>query len=422
MRDEEFVDSVDTTFAAPLIGANGDKRQRPPMFLPLRLRDLELPNRVMVSPMDMYSAQDGTVGDFHLVHLGSRGIGGAGLVMSEMICVSAEGRITPGCGGLYRDDQVDGWQRIVEFVHGHGEAKIGAQIGHSGRKGATKLMWDGMDEPLESGGWPILAPSPIPYLPQSQVPAEMTRADMDQVREDFVASTRRAAAAGFDLLELHMAHGYLLSSFLSPLTNVREDEYGGDLAGRARFPLEVLLACRREWPEEKPLSVRISATDWFPGGFEGDDAVALAEMLRAGGCDIVDVSTGQVWADQQPAYGRSYQTPFADRIRNELGVPTIAVGAISSYEDVNTIVLSGRADLCALARPHLWNPHWTLHAAGDQGYRGARWIPQYRSGSRRPNDGSLAVDAKAGLRSFDEPTGPTWRSTARWRPGAPVGA
>jgi anthraniloyl-CoA monooxygenase len=419
MRDEGFVDTVDTVFAAPLIGANGDKRQRPPMFLPFQVRDLTLANRVVVSPMDMYSAQEGGVGDFHLVHLGSRGIGGAGLVMSEMICVSAEGRITPGCGGLYRDEHVDGWRRIVNFVHTHGDARIGAQIGHSGRKGATKLMWDGIDEPLASGEWPIIAPSPLPYLPSSQVPAEMTREVMDRVREEFVASTRRAAEAGFDLLEVHMAHGYLLSSFLSPLTNLREDEYGGDLARRARFPLEVLAACRQAWPEEKPVSVRISATDWFEGGLEGDEAVALAEMLSAGGCDIVDVSTGQVWPDQKPAYGRSYQTPFADRIRNEVGIPTIAVGAISSYEDVNTIVLSGRADLCALARPHLWDPHWTLHAAADQGYRGAKWIVQYRSGSRRPNDGKGPAEAeKAGLRSFDEPADPGWRAGARWRPGA----
>jgi anthraniloyl-CoA monooxygenase len=392
------------------------------MFLPFRLRELELANRVVVSPMDMYTAVDGTVGDFHLVHLGGRGIGGAGLVMSEMICVSAEGRITPGCGGLYRDDHVPGWRRIVEFVHAHGGARIGAQIGHSGRKGATKLMWEGMDEPLETGAWPLVAPSPIPYAPGSDVPDEMTRADMDQVRDEFVTSTLRAEEAGFDLLELHMAHGYLLSSFLSPLTNVRDDEYGGDLAARARFPLELLDACRAAWPADKPISVRISATDWTPGGFDGDDAVELARMLRAHGCDVVDVSTGQVWPDQRPAYGRSYQTPFADRIRNEVGIPTIAVGAISSFEDVNTNVLAGRADLCALARPHLYDPHWTLHAAADQGYRGpgVEWIVQYRSGARRPNDGRGPADLKAGPRSFDEPTGPSWRQQARWRPQAAV--
>jgi anthraniloyl-CoA monooxygenase len=419
MRDERFVDAVDAHFAAPLVGgANGATRRRPPMFLPLRLRELELANRVVVSPMDMYSAVDGTVGDFHLVHLGSRAIGGAGLVMSEMICVSAEGRITPGCGGLYRDDHVAGWRRIVDFAHAHGGARIGAQLGHSGRKGATKLMWEGMDDPLETGEWPLIAPSPLPYRPDSQVPDEMTRADMDQVRDEFVASTLRAEQAGFDLLELHMAHGYLLSSFLSPLTNVRDDEYGGELAARARFPLEVLDACRAVWPARKPLSVRISATDWIRGGFDGDDAVALSRLLREHGCDVVDVSTGQVWVDQRPAYGRSYQTPFADRIRHEVGIPTIAVGAISSYEDVNTIVLAGRADLCALARPHLYDPHWTLHAAADQGYRGAgvEWIAQYRSGARRPNDGRGPADVKAGPRSFDEPSGPSWRQQARWRP------
>jgi anthraniloyl-CoA monooxygenase len=412
MRDAEFMDVVDRDFA--LRSADeGDATVRPPMFFPLRLRDVELPNRVVVSPMDMYTAIDGEVGDFHLVHLGVRGIGGAGLVMTEMICVSPEGRITPGCGGLYRDEQVAGWRRIVDFVHEHGEARIGAQIGHSGRKGATKLMWDGMDRPLETGAWPLLAPSPLPYFSDSQVPREMTRDDMDLVRDQFVEATHRAARAGFDLLEVHMAHGYLLSSFLSPLTNVRTDEYGGDLAGRARFPLEVFDACRAAWPDDQPISVRISATDWVDGGFDGDDAVALAGMLRDHGCDIVDVSTGQVSPDQQPAFGRSYQTPFADRIRNEAGIPTIAVGALSSYEDVNTNILAGRADLCALGRPHLYDPYWTLHAAAEQEYRDLRWIPQYRAGRKRPNDGRLDI-VKPPARSFDAPEPIEHRP--RWRP------
>jgi anthraniloyl-CoA monooxygenase len=333
--------------------------------------------------MDMYTSVDGTPGDFHLVHLGARCLGGAGLVMTEMICTSADGRITPGCGGLYRDEHVPAWKRIVDFAHEHSRSAIGAQLGHAGRKGSTKLLWEGENEPLPEGNWPLIAPSPIPWGPSNQVPREMTRADMDAVLEDFVACTRRAVEVGFDLLEIHMAHGYLLSSFLSPLTNERDDEYGQD---RAKYPLEVFAACRAVWPAEKPMSVRISATDWVEGGFDGDDAVAFARRLVEAGCDIVDVSTGQVSPDQQPAYGRSYQTPYADRIRHEAGIPVIAVGAISSYDDVNTIILAGRADLCALARPHLWDPHWTLHAAVDQGYA-LPWIPQYRSGAKEPPTG-----------------------------------
>jgi anthraniloyl-CoA monooxygenase len=366
------------------------------MFTPFRLRGLELPNRVVVSPMDMYSSVDGTPGDFHLVHLGARAIGGAGLVMTEMICTSADGRITPGCGGLWREEHTAAWKRIVDFVHAHSGAAIGAQIGHAGRKGSTCLLWEGDHLPLQEGNWPLIAPSPLPYFPDiSQVPREMTRADMDAVRDEFVAATRRADAAGFDLLEVHMAHGYLLSSFLSPVTNVRSDEYGSD---RAKFPLEVFAACREVWPEDKPMSVRISAMDWVEGGFDGDDAVALARRLREARCDIVDVSTGQVSPDQAPAYGRSYQTPYADRIRHEVGMPVIAVGAISSYDDVNTIILAGRADLCALARPHLWDPHWTLHAAADQGVE-VDWIPQYQSGSRPPNTGKDV--RRSPLRRFD---------------------
>src|SRR3954454_3819845 len=360
---------------------------------------------------------EGRTGHFHLVHLGSRRMGGAGLVMTEMICVSAEGRITPGCGGLYGDEHTAAWKRIVDFVHAHGPAKIGCQLGPSGRKGSTKLMWEAEDQPLDEGNWPLIAPSPLPYTPGvSQVPREMTRADMDAVRDDFVAATERAAAAGFDLLEVHMAHGYLLSSFLSPLTNVREDEYGGSLKNRARYPLEVFAACRAVWPADKPMSVRISATDWVDGGFDGDDAVAFARMLKEAGCDIVDVSTGQVWPEQRPAYGRSYQTPYADRIRHEAGMPVIAVGAISSYDDVNTIVLSGRADLCALARPHLWDPHWTLHAAADQGYAGVEWVAQYRSGRRRPNAGKGDGIRRAPVRRFDAAPEDLEAPPARWRP------
>jgi anthraniloyl-CoA monooxygenase len=375
---------------------------RPPMFTPLRLRGLELRNRVVVSPMDMYSAVDGTPGDFHLVHLGARALGGAGLVMTEMICVSDIGRITPGCAGMYRPEHVSAWARIVSFAHSHGGSAMGAQIGHSGRKGSTRLMWEGMDEPLPSGSnWEVIAPSPIAYSPRNQVPREMTRADMDLVRDQFVWAASGALEAGFDLLEIHMAHGYLLSSFLSPVTNLRDDEYGGSLEGRARFPLEVLDACRAVWPADRPVGVRISATDWIPGGFGVDDAVALARMLAAHGCDIVDVSSGQVSPLERPAFGRSYQTPFADRIRSEAGIPTIAVGAISSYDDVNTIICAGRADLCALARPHLYDPAWTLHAAAEQEFDPDAWVPQYEAGSRKPPAGRDRVPAEL-ERTFDE--------------------
>jgi anthraniloyl-CoA monooxygenase len=375
---------------------------RPPMFTPLRLRGLELRNRVVVSPMDMYSAVDGTPGDFHLVHLGARALGGAGLVMTEMVCVSDIGRITPGCAGMYRDEHVAAWERIVSFAHSHGGSAMGAQIGHSGRKGSTRLMWEGMDEPLPDGSnWSLIAPSEVPYSSRNQVPRAMTRADMDVVLDQFVWAARGALEAGFDLLELHMAHGYLLSSFLSPLTNQRDDEYGGSLEGRARFPLEVLDACRAVWPSDRPLSVRISATDWVPGGFGADDAVALARMLAAHGCDIVDVSSGQVTPEEKPAFGRSYQTPFADRIRHEVGIPVIAVGAISSYDDVNTIIAAGRADLCALARPHLYDPAWTLHAAADQEFDMDAWVSQYQPGSRKPPAGRDRVRAEL-ERTFDE--------------------
>jgi len=422
MRDADFMRRVDEDFHRQLgetvpASNNGTPTPlAPPMFTPFKLRELELANRVVVSPMDMYSAVDGTVGDFHLVHLGGKAIGGAGLVMTEMVCISAEGRITPGCGGLYRDDQIAGWGRIVDFVHGHGDAKIGCQIGHSGRKGSTKLMWDGIDQPLDEGNWEIVAPSPIPYLEHGQVPIELTRERMDSVREEFVATAHRAEEAGFDLLEVHLAHGYLLSSFLSPLTNRRTDEYGGDLAARAKYPLEVVAACRAAWPQEKPMSVRISATDWTPGGFDGDEAVALAAMLKELGVDIVDVSTGQVWADDAPAYGRSFQTPYADRIRNEIDIPTIAVGAISSWDDVNTTILAGRADLTAIGRPHLYNPHWTLHAASEQGYYHREdWVLPYQGGSRRPVDGKLDVRRQP-LRSFDPPAPEP--DFSRWRPAA----
>jgi anthraniloyl-CoA monooxygenase len=390
LRDPAFVRSV-------------HPHDAPPMFMPFRLRGLELPNRVVVSPMDMYSAVDGTPSDFHLVHLGSRSLGGAGLVMSEMLCVSDIGRITSGCAGLYREEHVSAWKRIVDFAHEYGGCAIGAQIGHSGRKGSTKLMWDGIDEPLPSGNWEVIAPSAIPYGPLNQVPREMGDSDFEAVLAEFVWAARAAERAGFDMLELHCAHGYLLSSFLSPLSNQRVDRYGGDLVGRARFPLEVFDACRAVWPSEKPMSVRISATDWVPGGFDPDEAVEFARMLLDHGCDIVDVSSGQVSPLEKPAFGRSYQTPFADRIRNEAGIPTIAVGAISSFDDVNTIVLAGWADLCALARPHLYDPHWTLHAAAEQEYAGVQWVPQYGAGSRKPPAGRGDGLRKELERTFEPP-------------------
>ncbi|NUR61352.1 MAG: bifunctional salicylyl-CoA 5-hydroxylase/oxidoreductase, partial [Catenulispora sp.] len=362
----------------------------PPMFRPFRLRGLTLKNRVIVSPMDMYSAVDGVPNDFHLVHLGSKALGGAGLVMTEMVCVSPNGRITPGCTGLYTGEQQTAWRRIVEFVHDHSDAAIGLQLGHSGRKGSTKLMWEGIDEPLPAGNWPVVGPSPLPYRPGvNQIPHELTAPELETVKNDFVEAAERGARAGFDLLELHCAHGYLLSSFLSPLANHREDQYGGSLENRLRFPLEVFDAVRAVWPQDRPMTVRVSATDWTPGGVDGAQSVAIAKAFAAHGADAIDVSTGQVTPAEKPEYGRSYQTPYADRIRHEAGIATIAVGAISSYDDVNSILLAGRADLCALGRTHLYDPQWTLHAAVEQEYRGpgAEWPLPFRAGARKPASG-----------------------------------
>ncbi|MGW8745488.1 bifunctional salicylyl-CoA 5-hydroxylase/oxidoreductase [Streptomyces sp. NPDC055794] len=382
LRDAGFTGSVEREFGCP--------PGTPPMFTPFRLRDLTLRNRVVVSPMDMYSAVDGVPGDFHLVHLGARALGGAGLVMTEMVCVSAEGRITPGCAGLYTGRQGEAWRRITDFVHASAPGTaIGVQLGHSGRKGSTRLMWEGMDEPLPDGNWPLVAPSPLPYRPGGQTPRELSRAQLTDIREQFTSAAARAARAGFDLLELHCAHGYLLSGFLSPLTNRRTDAYGGSLEKRLRFPLEVFDAVRGVWPGERPMTVRVSATDWAEGGTGAEEAVAIARAFAAHGVDAVDVSTGQVVSDERPEFGRSYQTPYADRIRHEAGVPVIAVGAISSWDDVNSLILAGRTDLCALARPHLYDPHWTLHAAAEQGYEGpgAVWPAPYRAGSRPPRTG-----------------------------------
>jgi anthraniloyl-CoA monooxygenase len=382
VRDPVFTARVDRWFAEQAAAQSGIDvpldPAPPPMFTPFRLRELLLPNRVVVSAMCQYTAEDGTPNDWHLVHLGSRAMGGAGLVIAEMTDVSREARISPGCTGLYKDDHVDGWRRIVDFVHGSTESKIGIQLGHAGRKGSTRLAWDGMDEPLEEGGWELVAPSPLPWFPHSPVPREMTRDDMDRVKEDFAAAAERTLAAGFDLVEVHMAHGYLLASFLSPATNLRDDEYGGPLENRMRFPLEVLDAVRAVWPDEKPLSVRISAIDWVPEGQTIEDSIAVARALVEHGADLVDVSAGQTVPTARPLYGRQFQTPFADRIRHEVGIATMAVGNISSYMDVNTILAAGRADLCAMARAHLWDPYWTRNAAWRLGYK-LPWPKPYES-------------------------------------------
>jgi anthraniloyl-CoA monooxygenase len=387
-RDPEFLERVDRWVAEraeqQVTGhaARSTGPVPPPMFTPFRIRELVIPNRVVMSPMCQYVADDGTVGDWHLVHLGSRAIGGAGLIMAEMTDVSREGRISVGCAGLYKAEHRDAWKRVVDFVHRESSAKIGIQLGHAGRKGATRKLWEGDNEPVPSGEWPIISASPLPYFTdRSQTPREMTRADMDAVRDDFVHAAERARAAGFDLLEIHMAHGYLLASFISPLTNARTDEYGGSLANRMRFPLEVFDACRAVWPPELPMSARISAVDWAPGGLEPADAVDVARLLRVHGCDIVDVSAGQTVPDQRPAYGRLFQTPFADRIRHEVNIATMAVGNISSFMDVNTIIAAGRADLCLLARAHLFDPYWTRHAAYTLGYD-MPWPDPYKSVER----------------------------------------
>jgi anthraniloyl-CoA monooxygenase len=326
---------------------------------------------------------DGVPDDFHLVHLGARALGGAGLLFTEMTCVSPEARITLGCTGMYDEAHVAAWTRIVEFVHTRSNARFCLQLGHSGRKGSTRLMWEGMDEPLEEGNWEVIGPSPLPYGPSNQVPRAMTRADMERVRGEFVRAVELAGRSGFDMIELHCAHGYLLSSFLTPISNRREDEYGGTLENRLRYPLEVFTAMRAVWPESKPMSVRISATDWLDDGLTGDDAVAIARAFGAAGADIIHVSTGQTSPEARPVYGRMFQTPYSDRIRNEAGLPTIAVGNITEADQVNSIITAGRADLCALGRPHLADPQWTLRAAAELGYRPQPWPKQYETGKRQ---------------------------------------
>ena len=380
VRDKAWLEGYERWFAASAgVPAAPEARPVPPAFTPLTLRGVTLQNRIVVSPMAMYSAQDGVAGDFHLVHLGARALGGAGLVFGEMTCPSPDARITPGCLGLWNDQQAEGLARIAGFIHANSDAKAGLQLGHAGRKGATRLGWEGMDEPLEDG-WPLISASPIPFLPHGQVPREMTEADMETVRESFARAARLGAQAGFDVLELHCAHGYLLASFLSPLTNRRTDAYGGSHENRARFPLAVFRAVREAWPADRPISVRLSCTDWYPGGNTADDAVAFARLFKQAGADLIDCSTGQTLKGDRPVYGRLWQTPFSDRIRNEVGIATVAVGAISDADQANSVIAAGRADLVAVARPHLADPAWTLHEAARIGVPGIAWPKQYLSG------------------------------------------
>jgi len=379
-RDRAWLEGYERWFAQRC-GLNIDPADRPvpPMFTPYRVRGVTLANRIIMSPMAMYSAVDGVPNDFHLVHLGSRALGGAGLVFGEMTCVSPDARITPGCLGLWNDQQAAAWRRIVDFIHTTA-AKAGLQLGHAGRKGSTRLAWEGIDQALPDGNWPLISASGDSYLPDGALARAMTRADMERVKADFIAATRRGAAIGFDVLELHCAHGYLLSSFLSPLTNRRTDDYGGSHENRARFPLEVFAAMRAVWPDDRPMSVRLSCHDWTDGGNMPDDAAVFARMFKEAGADLVDCSSGQVSKEERPVYGRLFQTPFSDKIRNEIGIATIAVGAISEADHANSIIAAGRADLCALARPHLADPAWTLHEAAKIGVKTIPWPKQYLSG------------------------------------------
>jgi anthraniloyl-CoA monooxygenase len=379
LRDRNWLEGAEAWFQR-LAGA-GDNHVRRPMFAPFRLRETTLKNRVVVSPMAQYKAVDGCPTDWHLVHYAERAKGGAGLVCTEMTCVSPQGRITPGCTGMYAPAHEAAWKRIADFVHAETEAKICCQLGHSGAKGSTQLGWQDMDAPLKSGNWPVMSASATAWSECNQTARAMTRADMDLVRDQFVAAAEMAARCGFDMLEIHCAHGYLLSSFITPLTNRRTDAYGGALENRMRYPLEIFHAVRAVWPAEKPVSVRISANDWVGAeGIEPRDAVAIARLLQEAGVDICDVSAGQTSIRARPVYGRMFQTPFSDRIRNETGMATMAVGNIYEPDHVNSILMAGRADLVCLARPHLADPYWTLHAAAKLGDRGETWPKPYYAG------------------------------------------
>jgi anthraniloyl-CoA monooxygenase len=385
LRDPGYVARFEDWFAQRACAAAGVALPAgahvPPMFTPYRVRELFLKNRIVVSPMAQYSAVDGVPGDYHLVHLGARAMGGAALVFAEMTCVSADARITPSCPGMYAPEHTAAWKRIVGFVHGQTDARIGLQLGHAGAKGSTRAMWDGIDQPLLEGNWPLISASGQQYLPGiSQVAREATEADMERVQADFVRATLAAEEAGFDWLELHCAHGYLLSSFISPLTNHRGDQYGGSLENRCRYPLRVFQAMRAVWPAHKPMSVRISAHDWVEGGITPEDAVAIARLFKEAGADMIDCSSGQVSKQEKPVFGRMYQTPFADRVRNEAGIPTIAVGAIFEADHANSIIAAGRADLCAVGRPHLADAAWTLHEAAKIGFSAIAWPKQYLAG------------------------------------------
>jgi anthraniloyl-CoA monooxygenase len=380
LRDKTWLEDYERWFAARAgINIDPDGPPVPPMFTPYRVRGLTLENRIVMSPMAMYSAKDGAPNDFHLVHFGSRALGGAGLLFSEMTCVSPDARITPGCLGLWNEAQAVAWKRIVDFVHGTTSAKFGLQLGHAGRKGSTRVAWEGIDQPLDAGNWPLISASALPYTGNSQMPRAMTRADMERVKADFVAAAKRGIEVGFDIIELHCAHGYLLSSFLSPLTNDRTDEYGGSHENNARYPLEVFRAIREVWPQDKPISIRISCHDWTEGGNTPADAAIYARMFKEAGADLIDCSSGQVSKEEKPVYGRLFQTPFSDKLRNEVGIATVAVGAISEADHANSIIAAGRADLCAIARPHLADTAWTLHEAAKIGVKSIAWPKQYLS-------------------------------------------
>lgn len=400
LRDPAWLEGVERWFLGQAAGTPANDPAWP-MFAPFKLREMALANRVVVSPMATYSATDGMPNDFHLVHYGARAQGGAGLVFTEMTCVSSEGRITPGCAGMWSDEQAAAWRRIVEFVHANGDAKFCLQLGHSGPKGSTRVGWEGYDVPLDTGNWPVMASSDVAWSDANQVPVPMTRADMDRVKGEFVAATRRAIDAGFDMIELHAAHGYLLSSFITPLMNRRSDEYGGSLENRLRFPLEVFAAMRDVWPIDRPMSVRISANDWMDDdGVTPDEAVLIGEAFARAGADLIDVSAGQTWPKGNPVYGRMFQTPFSDRIRNEGDVRTMAVGNIYETDHVNSILAAGRADLVAMARPHLVEPYWTLHAAAAADYRGIA-VPQPYLGGQQQLTRNLkrAAEMEAALKA-----------------------